>query len=123
DHARCVSVFCEPDDHTAPTEHDGCLPNGQLLHCHADATLDAVDCPSGTTCADGRCVAPGSVTPDAGAASGSAGELPDATRDGGMPTMHADGGGRPYTPPAGGCGCRVAEGGGTPIGAMVCVAL
>ena len=66
--ARCVFSFCVASPDEVPTERVTCsVRPGALLECHADATLDEVDCAPGEVCSnlsgEGRCVTPEPACP------------------------------------------------------------
>lgn len=49
---RCHSVHCVRDADEIPSEHDVCLPTGDIGHCAADGTVETEVCPDGTACVD-----------------------------------------------------------------------
>ncbi len=66
--ARCVFSFCVASPDEVPTERVTCsVRPGALLECHADTTLDEVDCAPGEVCSnlsgEGRCVPPEAACP------------------------------------------------------------
>ena len=67
---RCVVFYCADN----PTQaHDVCLLNGNRGHCDAKgAYTDLGPCPGGTSCKNGKCVAPGGGGSGGGASSGGA---------------------------------------------------
>ncbi len=117
--ARCVSAFCVAGPEEVPTDKDVCLPNGELGHCGADASLTSEKCPANQPCtltAQGaQC---GGVPVGSGGSAGSgsagtsgsanAGASGDAGAGGSLAT-----GGNPTTRPErfddaeGSCGCTV----------------
>ncbi len=63
---HCVASFCVSSPDEVPTEHETCLPDGNLGLCFADGSLKTSECAPGTKCVQGdfgaACVAEGSDT-------------------------------------------------------------